>query len=76
MNVLLELSQTDDTLGRLNRDAHLVPVVSAREMEAMGGRPNGTAQDHPARRDLGCGDLHATSINGTTWRRSPNLLPE
>lgn len=59
VNMLLELSKPDHTVRRLNRDTHLVPVVCSREVKAMSGGPNGTAQNHAARSDVSGGDCHA-----------------
>ena len=58
VDVLLEFGESYDLLRRLDRDAHLVPIVRAREVQAVSGRPDGTPQDESTRSDIRRSDMH------------------
>ena len=47
MNVLLKRRETDDSVGRLDGDAHLIPIIRSRQVEAVGSGPHDSAQYQP-----------------------------
>jgi hypothetical protein len=52
MDVLFELRQADNPFRRFDCNAHLIAVVSSREVQPVRGRTHRSAKDQPSFRNL------------------------
>ena len=59
VNVLLKRRETDNPVGRFDGNTHFIPVIRSSEVQAVGSRPDCSAQDQPTLCYLGGSGWHA-----------------
>ena len=69
VNVLLKRCETDNSVGRLDGNAHLIPIIRSRNVEAVGSGPHGSAQYQPTICYLGGSGWHARKYRSRPERR-------